>query len=631
LNAVHAKYRHGRPLVSSRAAWVLSLKRGGINREGEAELHSQPPPPPDASDEAWRRLVAPEVLAGKRPDERSDVFVLGGMLFEALTGNSFNSPEGAVKELENSRTTARAAGLGGDYWEVELLAAAVRATREDATSRWSNAKQFADEIVRIAAHRIKSKSALGSIVAGRSSPPEAPEPRSPTAQPPATQAAAKPAATGQSGRTPMQTAQPPATQATAKPAATGQSGRAPMQPAPVPKRSFTPAGLGVAIPPPAPAPATGLAPPLPKSAPSNQPQAKPSAAPAHAAPELSETGRKGTMMGLGVEIPPPPAGHPESSPAPGATATSDDGLRVSATGRKGTMVGLGFEMPPPPSGHEQAVPSSGGAGNEPQLSATGRKGTFAGVGPQLPPPPSNGQGAGTSHAPVNPNQPGRFGTMIGMGPEIPSDRPTPNPAVSADQPGRSRTVQGLGPDSEIPIPKPAFEETGSDLAFELSQPKPKRRLGKFLAAAVVFLAVPLLVLRFGFRDQYEALRAQSLRAVGGFETNVHGVEPEAELPPKPTHTTPKPLEPEVAADDVTGTTGTEEQLPGGSEAQPGDPATVDAQDGAASVGEEAETVDPKLAEPTSAAPAPAKQARPRPKQKRGKPKPKALKTPDYGI
>jgi len=116
-------------------------------------------------DAAEQRYLAPEVRAGSDPKIAAAVYAVGALLFEAVTGYSFESFEVVQRELSGSRAMVKAAGLGGSFWEIYLLEAAAKATAEAAEERWATPREFARDLERLASDRIASRAELGEFIA----------------------------------------------------------------------------------------------------------------------------------------------------------------------------------------------------------------------------------------------------------------------------------------------------------------------------------------------------------------------------------------------------------------------------------------------------------------------------------
>ncbi len=117
------------------------------------------------SELAGQRYLAPEVRAGGDPNVASAIYSIGAMLFEAVTGSTFESPEQLNRQVKSSRVVAQAAGLGATFWEVGLLAAAQTATQAQPQQRFPSARAFADELERMARERMVARAELGEFVA----------------------------------------------------------------------------------------------------------------------------------------------------------------------------------------------------------------------------------------------------------------------------------------------------------------------------------------------------------------------------------------------------------------------------------------------------------------------------------
>jgi hypothetical protein len=133
-----------------------------VTREGTAVL-SSPPLSPDGG-VAWRNYIAPEVLAGAEPSEQADIYAVGVMLYEALTGHRFQSEEIARDESHQVHALVQASGVNGCSWELELLGVATKATKLAPSDRWQSARTFADKVAAVAGSHVASRAALGRVV-----------------------------------------------------------------------------------------------------------------------------------------------------------------------------------------------------------------------------------------------------------------------------------------------------------------------------------------------------------------------------------------------------------------------------------------------------------------------------------
>jgi serine/threonine-protein kinase len=90
--------------------------------------------------------IAPELLSGVKPNERSDVFSLGVLLFELLIGPRF--PEGMT--VDQATRMVESGKLPPNLVEVQLsgpLRALLRkCTQKDPSKRYANAREVADEL-----------------------------------------------------------------------------------------------------------------------------------------------------------------------------------------------------------------------------------------------------------------------------------------------------------------------------------------------------------------------------------------------------------------------------------------------------------------------------------------------------
>ena len=118
---------------------------------------------PEDTDE-YRRYLAPESGEDSSFGIAPVVYSIGVLLFEAVTGYTFESPQSVERELMGCRSMARAAGLGEEFWELRLLEAAARATREDPEQRWPTAGDFAQAIESAAGRHLKPRNELADLV-----------------------------------------------------------------------------------------------------------------------------------------------------------------------------------------------------------------------------------------------------------------------------------------------------------------------------------------------------------------------------------------------------------------------------------------------------------------------------------
>ena len=124
--------------------------------------------------------IAPEVLAGNQPDSRSDVFSLGAVIYEMLTGQpafegadrSTPAPSGSpavdrfVESCLASDPDSRLQTIKRVMMELKLLHAAARWAETPAVSRW-----ISEAVVRAELQRLEARVAAGledqeKIVAG---------------------------------------------------------------------------------------------------------------------------------------------------------------------------------------------------------------------------------------------------------------------------------------------------------------------------------------------------------------------------------------------------------------------------------------------------------------------------------
>ena len=104
-----------------------------------------------------RPYVAPEVRAGGQPDQQADLYSVGVMLYEALSGRPASELiEAEQTDPSDERTDAELDGL---------LLVAIRAIGVEPARRWRTALTFAEAITRAAGPRLSTREALGEVVA----------------------------------------------------------------------------------------------------------------------------------------------------------------------------------------------------------------------------------------------------------------------------------------------------------------------------------------------------------------------------------------------------------------------------------------------------------------------------------
>jgi hypothetical protein len=104
-----------------------------------------------------RPYVAPEVRAGGQPDQQADLYSVGVMLYEALSGRPASELiEAEQADPSDERTDAELDGL---------LLVAIRAISVEPARRWRTALAFAEAITRAAGPRLSTREVLGEVVA----------------------------------------------------------------------------------------------------------------------------------------------------------------------------------------------------------------------------------------------------------------------------------------------------------------------------------------------------------------------------------------------------------------------------------------------------------------------------------
>jgi hypothetical protein len=98
------------------------------------------------------RYRAPECRTGHAPTPKSDIYALGVLLLETLTGNAWADAEALA-------SSAVAAGDGD-----ELLTVARRAVAPSPEDRWASTDEFADALVLAAGRRLAPKLSLAALV-----------------------------------------------------------------------------------------------------------------------------------------------------------------------------------------------------------------------------------------------------------------------------------------------------------------------------------------------------------------------------------------------------------------------------------------------------------------------------------
>ncbi len=141
--------------------------------------------------EVQKRYLAPEASAHEGEasgDLSSVIYAVGALLFEAVSGEVFESSAVVEKEVLAARVAAKAAGLGSNHWELELLEIAATATRVEPRQRWSSPTVFSEALRQAAEGRFASQEELAEYAVRFSSdsdPPPSRESASPVANVPA--------------------------------------------------------------------------------------------------------------------------------------------------------------------------------------------------------------------------------------------------------------------------------------------------------------------------------------------------------------------------------------------------------------------------------------------------------------
>ncbi len=131
-----------------------------IGPDGTVQLDSAP----CADGDREARYLAPELLRGETATLASAIYSLGAVLFEAVSGDSFESSELAERELRRRRAAAYKTGTVRDFAQVRLLEVAVRATRVSPERRWATPEIFSRELGRVASSRIATREELAGRV-----------------------------------------------------------------------------------------------------------------------------------------------------------------------------------------------------------------------------------------------------------------------------------------------------------------------------------------------------------------------------------------------------------------------------------------------------------------------------------
>lgn len=108
------------------------------------------------------RLLAPEVARGEPADVSANLYCLGAMLFEAVTGKPFESGQQVREELNRIRTRGRSKEVRSR--ESQLLMLAARTTFAEPAARGPDPRKFATHVVVTGAGQVASRQALAEWV-----------------------------------------------------------------------------------------------------------------------------------------------------------------------------------------------------------------------------------------------------------------------------------------------------------------------------------------------------------------------------------------------------------------------------------------------------------------------------------
>ncbi len=126
-----------------------------FTRDGSALFPSD-----DQTVEQPIRYKAPECRAGLPPDQHSDIFALGVMLLETLSGIEVGDTEAVTIGESRATRDPKWAPHGTD----KLFVVALRALEARPEARWNGVGDFAEALVAAASGRLAPKSSLAAIV-----------------------------------------------------------------------------------------------------------------------------------------------------------------------------------------------------------------------------------------------------------------------------------------------------------------------------------------------------------------------------------------------------------------------------------------------------------------------------------
>jgi len=140
---------------------VPDVRSALVTRSGKATL-----PPAAAQRKVARpaRVLAPEVQRGEVPDVSANIYCLGAMLFEAVTGKPFESGQQVRAELNQTRARGKRA-KGARSRHNDLLMLAAKATFAQPAARGPDPRKFATSVVVMGGGQVASRHALATWVA----------------------------------------------------------------------------------------------------------------------------------------------------------------------------------------------------------------------------------------------------------------------------------------------------------------------------------------------------------------------------------------------------------------------------------------------------------------------------------